>query len=68
MEWKSTKWASFTAARLFTEFLNYASYATAEELDVTSKVYRYDGSSAGIRCDPISGQELVINGGINIYL
>jgi hypothetical protein len=29
----SSKWASFTGARLYTEFLNDASYVTAEELE-----------------------------------
>ena len=63
----SSKWASFTGARLYTEFLNDASYATAEELDEMLKVYRYDGLAAGIRCDAIVGKELVINGGTYIY-
>jgi hypothetical protein len=63
----SSKWASFTGARLYTEFLNDASYATAEELDEMLKVYRYDGLAAGIRCDAIIGKELVINGGTYIY-
>ncbi len=31
------------------------------------KVYRYDGLSAGIRCDAIVGKEVVINGGTYIY-
>ena len=62
----SSKWASFTGARLYTEFLNDASYATAEELDEMLKVYRYDGLSAGIRCDAIVGKEVVINGGTYI--
>ncbi len=39
----SSKWASFTGNRQYTEFLNDASYATAEELDELLKVYRYDG-------------------------
>jgi hypothetical protein len=63
----SSKWASFTDARFYTEFLNDASYAAAEELDEMLKVYRYDGSGAGIRCDAIIGKELVINGGTYIY-
>ena len=63
----SSKWSSFTGARLYTEFLNDASYATAEELDEMLKVYRYDGLSAGIRCDAIVGKEVVINGGTYIY-
>ena len=62
-----SKWSSFTGARLYTEFLNDASYATAEELDEMLKVYRYDGLAAGIRCDAIVGKELVINGGTYIY-
>jgi hypothetical protein len=53
----SSKWASFTDNRLYTEFLNDASYATAEELDEMLKVYRYDGLSAGIRCDAFTGKE-----------
>jgi hypothetical protein len=63
----SSKWTSFTGTRLYTEFLNDASYATAEELDEMLKVYRYDGLAAGIRCDAIIGKELVINGGTYIY-
>jgi hypothetical protein len=62
----SSKWVSFTGARLYTEFLNDSSYATAEELDEMLKVYRYDGLAAGIRCDAIIGIELVINGGTYI--
>ena len=38
-----SKWASFTGARFYTDVLNDASYATAEELDEMLKVYRYDG-------------------------
>jgi hypothetical protein len=53
----STKWASFTGARLYTESLNYASSATAELVDEIFKVHRYDGLSAGIRCDAISGKK-----------
>jgi hypothetical protein len=41
--------------KINTELINYASYATAEELDEMLKVYRYDGLSAGVRCDAISG-------------
>ncbi len=52
---KSSEWASFTGARLHTEFSNDASYATAEELDDMLKVNRYDGLAAGIRCDAIIG-------------
>jgi hypothetical protein len=40
-----------TGNRQYTEFLNDAAYATAEELDEMLKVYRYDGLAAGIRCD-----------------
>ena len=63
----SSKWASFTGARLYTEFLNDASYATAEELDEMLKVYRYDGLAAGIRCDAITGKDIVMNGNTYIY-
>jgi hypothetical protein len=60
----SAKWASFTGNRQYTEFLNDASYATAEQLDEMLKVYRL---AAGIRCDAIVGKELVINEGTYIY-
>jgi hypothetical protein len=58
----SSKWASFTGRHQYTEFLNDASYATAEESDEMLKVYRYDGLAAGIRCDAITGKK------IHIYL
>jgi len=62
-----SKWASFTGNRQYTEFLNDASYATAEELDEMLKVYRYDGLAAGIRCDAITGKDIVMNGNTYIY-
>ncbi len=61
-----SKWALFTGNHQYTEFLNDASYATAEELDKMLKVYRYDGLAAGIRCDAITGKDIVMNG--NTYL
>jgi hypothetical protein len=63
----SSKWASFTGNRQYTEFLNVASSATAEELDEMLKVYRYDGLAAGIRCDAIPGKDIVMNGNTYIY-
>jgi hypothetical protein len=39
-----------------------AAHATAEELDEMLKVYRYDGLAAGIRCDAITGKNIVMNG------
>ncbi len=63
----SSKWASFTGRHQNTEFLNDASYATAEELDEMLKVYRYDGLAAGIRCDIITGNDIVMNRNTYIY-
>ncbi len=51
----------------YTEFLNDASYATAEELDEMLKVYRYDGLAVGIRCDAINGKDIVMNGDTYTY-
>ncbi len=51
----------------FTEFLNDASYATAEVLNETLKFYRYDGLSAGIQCDAVLDKELVIDCGTYLY-
>ena len=31
------------------------------------KVYRYDGLAAGIRCDAITGKDIVMNGNTYIY-
>ncbi len=61
------KWASLSGAKIYTEFLNDATYAKAEELDDTLKVYRYNGSEAGIRCDAIVGKDIVMNGDAYIY-
>jgi hypothetical protein len=63
----SSKWASFTGNRQYTEFLNDAAYATVEELDEMLKVYRYDGLAAGIRCDAITGKDIVMNGNTYIF-
>jgi hypothetical protein len=63
----SSEWSSFSGRHQYTEFLNDASYATAEELDEMLKVYRYDGLSAGIRCDAISGKDIIMNGNTYIY-
>ncbi len=63
-----SKWASFTGNHQYTEWLNDASYATAEELDEMIKVYSYDGLAAGIRCDAITGKDIVMNGNTYIYM
>ncbi len=63
----SSKWSSFSGRRQYTEISNDASYATAEELDEMLKEYRYDGLSAGIRCDAISGKDIIMNGNTYIY-
>jgi hypothetical protein len=63
----SSKWASFTGRHQYTECLDDASYATVEELDEMLKVYRYDGLAAGIRCDAITGKDIVMNGNTYIY-
>jgi hypothetical protein len=63
----SSKWASFSGRHQYTEFLNDASFATAEELDEMLKVYRYDGLAAGIRCDAVTGKDIVMNGNTYIY-
>jgi hypothetical protein len=68
----SSKWASLSGRRQYTEFLNDAAFATAEELDEMLKAYRYDGLAAGIRCDAIKGK-VVMNGNTyhfsgNLYL
>ena len=62
----SSKWASFSGRHQYTEFLNDASFATAEELDEMLKVYRYGGLAAGIRCDAITGKDIVMN--VNTYI
>jgi hypothetical protein len=64
---KSSKWALFSGRHQYTEFLNDASFATVEELDGMLKVYRYDGLAAGIRCDAITGKDIVMNGNTYIY-
>jgi hypothetical protein len=63
----SSKWSSSTGRQHYTEFLNDASYAKAEELDEILKIYRYDGLAAGIRCDAITGKDIVMNGDSYIF-
>jgi hypothetical protein len=63
----NSQWPSFTGSRQYTEFLNDASYTTAEDLDEMLKVYRYDGLAAGIRCDVTTGNDIVMNGNTYIY-
>jgi hypothetical protein len=63
----SSKWASFSKARLYTEFWNDEWYATAEKLDDVIKVYRYNGSEAGIRYDTIVWKDIVMNADAYIY-
>ncbi len=50
----------------YTEFLNDAAYATAEELDDVLEVYAFDDLCAGIRCESYTGKDIAMNG--NTYI
>jgi hypothetical protein len=66
------KWLTFTGSRPYTELLDDVDNAITDELDDSLKVFRYqddfiNGWIGGIRCDPVSGKEIVMKGDTYIY-
>jgi hypothetical protein len=63
----SSKWASLKGHQPYTELLDDVQQSTSDALDEFLKVYRYNLSIAGIRTDPIIGEDIVMNGDTCIY-